>query len=122
MLMKNPMALEALVALLIFEQYTLLSVVFEVPPHPQALNGVSALVPYWALAMVVAVTAILLGLTNTRLGRLFCVLAALLALLPSGPQKYFDYQFFLLWPSIIGAQVAIVTLLVQVVKGHMRDA
>jgi hypothetical protein len=72
--------------------------------------------------MVVAVTAILLGLTNTRLGRSFCVLAALLALLPYGPQKYFDYQFFLLWPSIIGAQVAIVTLLVQVVKGHKRGA
>jgi hypothetical protein len=57
----------------------------------------------------------------TRGGRVLSVLAALMAAASFGPQKYFVPEFPLIWPAVIGAQIAIVAIIANVIS-HRRAA
>jgi hypothetical protein len=45
------------------------------------------------------------------------VLAALMALVSFGPQKYFDAQFSLIYPAVLLGQFASLVIFTSVVKG-----
>ena len=70
--------------------------------------------------MSVALSAIVVQPLTNIAGRSLSFLAALMALVSFGPQKYFDVQFGLIWPAVILAQLAVLVifthLLIQSVK------
>ncbi|MGI9464412.1 MAG: hypothetical protein ACR2OM_10750, partial [Aestuariivirgaceae bacterium] len=64
--------------------------------------------------------AIIIGPLDTTAGRVLSVLAALMALLSYGPQKYLDAQFALIWPAVIAGQVAAAALIGLAVTAPAR--
>ncbi|MTI02983.1 hypothetical protein E1297_43965 [Roseibium sp. RKSG952] len=57
---------------------------------------------------------ILQPLTNAA-GRSLSILAALMALVSFGPQKYFDAQLALIWPAVFLGQLAALVIFVRVI-------
>ncbi len=110
--MKHPQPATAALTTLIILQLVMLGALYaQIAPHPPASIALFGIAPFLAVSLSVAVCAMLMGETATRLGRGFCLLASLMALLSFGPQKYFDPAFPLIWPSVIAAQIAVITLL-----------
>ncbi len=101
-------ALSALIVL----QVTMLGALFaQSAPHPPATIPLFAIAPFLGAALSTATAAIVLGPLDTASGRVLSVLAALMALLSYGPQKYLDAQFALIWPAVIAGQVAAVAVI-----------
>ncbi len=109
-------ATAALSALVILQVIMLSSLYAGVPPHPPASTPVFGIGPFIGMSLSAAVAALALKTTQTRAGKVLCVLAALMALVSFGPQKYFDGQIALIWPAVITGQIAAVALLLQVVS------
>ena len=66
--------------------------------------------------MSVAVAAIIVQPLSSREGRILSVIAALMALISFGPQKYFDAQFGLIYPAVLLGQLAALVIFSSVVK------
>lgn len=105
-------ATSALATLIILQAVMLAALYAQIAPHPPAVVTPFAIAPFLAVALSVATCAILMGSNTTGIGRAFSLLAGLLALVSYGPQKYFDAAFPLIWPAVIAAQIAIITLIV----------
>ena len=101
----------ALCALIILQLVMLGALFAQSAPHPPATIPLFAIAPFLAAALSVAAGAIITGPLDTTTGRVLSVLAALMALLSYGPQKYLDAQFGLIWPAVITGQVAAVALI-----------
>jgi len=105
----------AALAALIILQLTMLGALFaQSAPHPPATIPLFGIAPFLAAALSAAAAAIIIGPLETAAGRVLSVLAALLALLSYGPQKYLDAQFALIWPAVIAGQIAAVAVIVLV--------
>ena len=110
----------ALTALIVL-QLTMLGALFaQSAPHPPATIALFGIAPFLAAALSAATAAIIIGPLGTASGRALSVLAALMALLSYGPQKYLDAQFALIWPAVIAGQVAAVALIVLVASAAMK--
>ncbi len=110
----------ALTALIVL-QLTMLGALFaQSAPHPPATIPLFAIAPFLAAALSAAAAAIIIGPLETVAGRVLSVLAALMALLSYGPQKYLDAQFALIWPAVIAGQVAAIAVIVMVVSATMK--
>lgn len=105
----------ALATLILLQTLMLMALFAGVPPHPPAAVAPFGIGPFIGSAISVAIAALILG-PATRSGTLLAALAALMALVSFGPQKYLDSQFPLIWPAVLTAQAAILTILVQ--AGH----
>ena len=82
---------DAALSTLVILQLTMLAALFtQTPPHPPLAVAPFALGPFLGAAISIAVAAIVLGATRTRLGTAVSVLAAVLALVSYGPQKWID--------------------------------
>ncbi len=104
----------ALTALIIL-QLTMLGALFaQSAPHPPATIPLFGIAPFLAAALSTAAAAIIIGPLETAPGRVLSVLAALMALLSYGPQKYLDAQLALIWPAVISGQIAAVAVIVLV--------
>ncbi len=77
-----------------------------VPPHPPQSIALFGIAPFLAVSLSVIAASIILGPLDSRWGRGLAVASALCALLSFGPQKYFDAQFPLIWPTVVTAQLA----------------
>ena len=110
----NRIAVASLSTLIILHLVMLTSLLAGIPPHPPQSTPLFGIAPLVGMSVSLAVAAILMGTVETRLGAALCVLAALVALVSFGPQKYSDVQFPLIWPAVLSAQVAIVALIAQV--------
>ncbi len=111
----------AALAALIVLQLTMLGALFaRSAPHPPATIPLFAIAPFLAAALSAAAAAIIIGPLETVAGRVLSVLAALMALLSYGPQKYLDAQFALIWPAVIAGQVAAIAVIVMVVSATMK--
>ncbi len=109
----------ALTALIVL-QLTMLGALFaQSTPHPPATIPLFAIAPFLAAAMSAAAAAIIIGALQAASGRVLSVLAALMALLSFGPQKYLDAQFTLIWPAVISGQVAAIAVIVLVCSATM---
>lgn len=102
----------ALCALIILQLVMLGALFAQSAPHPPATIPLFAIAPFLAAALSVTAGAIITGPLDTTTGRVLSVLAALMALLSYGPQKYLDAQFTLIWPAVITGQIAAVALIV----------
>ena len=104
----------ALSALIILQLVMLGALYAQVPPHPPATIPLFAIAPFLAVALATAAAALIVGPVAGRTGRALSLLAALMALLSFGPQKYLDPQFPLIWPAVLAAQVAVIAVFVGV--------
>lgn len=109
----------ALLALIILQSVMLAALYAGVAPHPPATIVPFAIAPFLGVALSVAVTALVLGAGSNRAGRWFGFFAALLALISFGPQKYFDAQFALIWPAVVGGQVASAVLIANLLTPRL---
>lgn len=110
----------ALAALIVLQTIMLSALYAGIPPHPPVATPLFGLAPFIGAALAAAVAGLVLGTTETGYGRVLSLIAVVLAAVSFGPQKYFDAQFALIWPAVVVGQVAIVTVLVQVLPRLFR--
>ncbi|MCV6592959.1 MAG: hypothetical protein OIF48_08415 [Silicimonas sp.] len=108
-------ALAALTTLILLQVIMLLALFAGVRPHPPETIPLFGIAPFLGASLSIALSAILLHPLATRIGRGLSLLAAAMALVSFGPQKYFDAQFPLIWPAVLLGQMAALVILVRVV-------
>ncbi|MCT4558868.1 MAG: hypothetical protein N4A61_12530 [Pelagimonas sp.] len=113
--MTNPTRTAALGSLMIVQVIMLCSLYFQVPPHPPTTIPFGGMAPVIAAALCAAFSALVLD-ADSKAGAFMTVVACLLAAISYGPQKYFDPAISLVWPAVVTAQIAILTLLVPLVQ------
>ncbi|WP_417417454.1 hypothetical protein [Hoeflea sp.] len=116
----NQTSTAALAVLIILQAVMLGALYAGVPPHPPAVTPLFAIAPFLGVSMATAVAAILLGGSASRPGRILSLLAATMALISFGPQKYLDAQFGLIWPAVIAGQLACLALFTDTLR-HIRS-
>lgn len=116
----------AALSTLIVLQLIMLSALYAgIEPHPPAITPIAAIGPLIGASVAIALAAIFVDPLGTRLGRGLSMVAALLALLSFGPQKYMDAQIALIWPAVVLGQIAVVVIFLQVfrsARGHAAVA
>jgi hypothetical protein len=118
--MSNRGHIAALSVLIVLQMIMLSALYAGIKPHPPVATPLFGIAPFIGASIAAALAAIIMTLA-TRGGRVLSVLAALMAAASFGPQKYFVPEFPLIWPAVIGAQIAIVTIIANVVS-HRRAA
>ncbi|AKI01234.1 hypothetical protein IMCC20628_02536 [Hoeflea sp. IMCC20628] len=113
----NQSSTAALSVLIILQTVMLSALYAGVPPHPPVATPLFGIAPFLGAAISAAVAAMLLGSSTSQYGRGLSLLATVMALVSFGPQKYFDAQFGLIWPAVIGGQLASLALLWGLVSG-----
>lgn len=107
----------AALAVLILLQGIMLSALYAgIRPHPPVATPLFGIAPFLGAATSVALAAIIMQPLTSRAGRVLSVLAALMALVSFGPQKYFDAQFGLIYPAVLLGQFAALVIFASVVK------
>lgn len=122
--MPNPdrIAAAALTTLIVLQIVMLMSLYAGVPPHPPVSTPFFGIGPFIGAAVSAATAALILGPASTKAGRILSGLAAVLALVSFGPQKYFDAQIGLIWPAVVTAQAAVVVLGVQLFRSSRHSS
>ncbi|MEM7490998.1 MAG: hypothetical protein AAF390_17920 [Pseudomonadota bacterium] len=108
----------ALSALMILQFVMLTALYAGTPPHPPAATPIFGMAPFLAAALAAAAAALVLG--GGRVGQGLALLAAALAAVSFGPQKYLDPQIGAIWPAVLGGQVAIATIAIRLVPALRR--
>lgn len=103
-------AAAALAALVILQSVMLLALYAGVPPHPPAAIALSGMGPFLGMALSAAAAALILDPLDGPPGRALTALAAALALVSFGPQKYADPAFGQIWPAVLSAQAAVTVI------------
>ena len=116
--MSNRGNIAALSVLIVLQMIMLSALYAGIKPHPPVATPLFGIAPFIGASIAAALAAIIMT-PATRGGRVLSVLAALMAAASFGPQKYFVPEFPLIWPAVIGAQIAIVTIIANVVS-HRR--
>ena len=107
----------ACLAVLIVLQVVMLGALYaQIPPHPPATIPFFGIAPFLGASLAAAAAALILGPLKSRAGRMVSLATALLGLITFGPQKYFDEQFFLIWPAFLTGQFAVIVLFVLVLR------
>lgn len=113
--MSESRSITAALSVLIILQLVMLGALYaQVPPHPPATIPLFAIAPFLAVALATATAALIVGPVAGRTGRALSLLAALMAMLSFGPQKYVDPQFPMIWPAVLAAQFAVIAVFVGV--------
>lgn len=112
----NRAAHAALSTLIILQAVMLTALYAGIPPHPPEATPLFGIAPLLAAAFSAAGAAFWFGAFESRAGRAFCVIAALLAAVSFGPQKFLDPQFPLIWPAVVTGQIAILTLVIGALR------
>lgn len=99
----------ALGTLIILQGVMLAALFTKTAPHPPEVIPLGGMGPFLGAAMSAAMAAVVVG-PGSRAGHLLSLAACLLALVSFGPQKFFDPAFALVWPAVITAQIAVVSL------------
>ncbi|WP_420412924.1 hypothetical protein [Roseibium sp.] len=122
--MPNPdrTAAAALTTLIVLQIVMLMSLYAGVSPHPPVSTPFFGIGPFIGAAVSAAMAALILGPASTKAGRILSGLAAVLALVSFGPQKYFDAQIGLIWPAVVTAQAAVVVLGVQLFRSPRHSS
>ena len=106
----------AALATLTMRQAIMLSALYAgIRPHPPVATPLFGIAPFRGASMSVALSATVVH-PNTLAGRSLSVLAAVMALISFGPQKYLDAQIKLIWPAVILGQIAALVIFVTIVN------
>lgn len=115
-------ALAALTTLILLQSIMLSALYAGIRPHPPVATPLFGIAPFLGASVSVALSAMIVQPLSSATGRGLSVMAALMALVSFGPQKYFDAQFALIWPAVILGQVAAFVIFVRVLKAsHQKD-
>jgi hypothetical protein len=106
----------ALATLILLQVIMLSSLYAGIRPHPPEVTPLFGIGPFLGASVSIALSAIILQPLTSGFGRGLSVLAALMALVSFGPQKYLDAQFGLIWPAVVLGQVAAITILICVLR------
>ena len=114
--------MNAALATLIVLQIIMLSALYaDIDPHPPVATPLFGIAPFLGASLSIALAAVILRPLQTVKGRSLSVLAALMALVSYGPQKYLDPQFGLIWPAVIlGQSAALVILYHALAEGRRK--
>ena len=112
----NRHVIAALATLILLQGIMLSALYAGIRPHPPVATPLFGIAPFIGAAMSVALAAIIVQPLNSREGRILSVIAALMALISFGPQKYFDIQFGLIYPAVLLGQFAALVIFASVVK------
>lgn len=113
--------LAALATLIILQLIMLSALYAGVPPHPPAATPLFGIAPFLGASVSIALSAIIAGPTASPGGRSLAGLAALMALVSFGPQKYLDAQIALIWPAVVLGQIAAIVVLLRVLSSLLRS-
>lgn len=122
--MLNRPVTSALGALIVLQLVMLFALFFKIPPHPPETIPFGGMAPVIGASLCAALAALVYQ-GRGAFGVLWVITACLLAAISYGPQKYFDPAFSLVWPAVLTAQIAIGTLVFQILRGraaHRPDA
>jgi len=72
-----------------------------------------AMAPFLSAALAACLAAIQCGGIARRSGRVLSVAAIAMAAVSFGPHKWFDPAFGQIWPGVLIAQIAIITIVWQ---------
>lgn len=111
----------ALVTLVLLQIIMLSALYAGIRPHPPEITPLAGIAPLLGAAISLAVSAVILQPLHTPAGRVLSVLAAVVALISFGPQKYFDPQFSLIWPAVTLGQIAAVVIFAHVAAAVRAD-
>ena len=115
--MSESRSISAALSVLIILQLVMLGALYaQVPPHPPATIPLFEIAPFLAVALATAAAALIVGPVASRTGKALSLLAALMAMLSFGPQKYLDPQLPLIWPAVLSGQVAAGVILLGLVS------
>ena len=89
-----------------------------IAPHPPAATPLFGMAPFLAASISAAASALILRPTECIGGRALAGLAALLALVSFGPQKYLDPQIALIWPAVVAGQVSALVVLAGILRAR----
>ena len=110
----------ALSSLIVLQTIMLASLFANSAPHPPQTIPLFAMGPFLAASISVAIAAYILGGANSRAGNIFSFLAAVMALISYGPQKWFDPPISLIWPAILVGEIAAIVILYRVYLASRR--
>lgn len=109
----------ALGTLIILQSVMLAALLFKLPPHPPEVIPIAGMAPTLGASLCAAFAALAMRGEGAT-GKLFIIVACLLAAISYGPQKYFDPAISLVWPAVMTAQIAIVSLLAALIKERLQ--
>ncbi|MCF2906188.1 hypothetical protein L0666_14425 [Octadecabacter sp. CECT 8868] len=112
----NRHVIAALATLIVLQAIMLSALYAGIRPHPPIATPLFGIAPFLGAAISVALAAIIVQPLGSRAGRALSALAALMALVSFGPQKYFDAQFALIYPAVLLGQFAALVIFASVVK------
>jgi peptidoglycan/LPS O-acetylase OafA/YrhL len=104
-------ATAAILVLLTLTGVMLLALFSRSAPHPPIEAPPFALGPFLGASLAIGAAAFHLLRQGARHGGTLAVFFALTALVSFGPQKYLDPEFSRIWPAVITAQIAVITIL-----------
>lgn len=113
--MPDRIAGAALLALLVVSAVMLLSLVTKTPPHPPLTTPLFALGPFIGASLAIGSAALFLCLAGNPVWRYAAILCAITVLPSFGPQKFLVPEFPEIWPAVILAQAALLTLALRLV-------
>ncbi len=106
----------ALTTLVLLQLIMLSALYAGVKPHPPTSTPLFGIAPFLGASVSIAISAMVLQPLATTMGRSLSLLAALMALISFGPQKYFDAQFSLIWPAVVMGQFAAAVIFVRIFR------
>ena len=115
-------ALAALTALILLHTVMLGALFAGVDPHPPARVAPFGMGPFLGATLSAASAAMILGTTGTSAGRALTLVALLLSLVSFGPHKIVDPAFPLIWPAVVTAWVALISLAVRLIRTRSQPA
>ncbi len=117
----NSLSHAALGVLIVLQVVMLCALFTQTVPHPPLAVAPFALGPFLGASIAVAVAAFLLGAANSRLGMGVTILAAILALISFGPQKWIDPAIAQIWPAVLLGEIAVGAIILSCVT-RLRSA
>ncbi len=103
---ENRIVHAALGTLVCLQVVMLASMMTKTPPYPPLTIPLFAMGPFLASSISVAVAALMLRPASSRTGAVLSIVAALLALISFGPQKWLDSAISEIWPAVFMGQIA----------------
>ena len=112
---QNRALVAALSSLIILQLVMLVALFAKSAPHPPSTIPFFAIGPFLGASLAMATSSIIMAPAG-RTGASLAVLSAIFALLSFGPHKYFDAQFALIWPAVVGGQIAAIVIFYQAMR------
>ncbi|SFQ96405.1 hypothetical protein [Poseidonocella sedimentorum] len=118
---RNDIPFAGLVTLILLQGTMLAALFAGVPPHPPEATPAFGIAPFIGAAISAAAAALCLGPARSRAGRILAGLAAVMALVSFGPQKYLDPQIALIWPAVLSGQIAALAIFAAILRPRAAD-